>query len=135
MFSSIAFWTAEEERGQRGEGPSARFRFSERMTSNTMSLLEITGLTHAFGGQPLFQNAAFASTGGARRRGGPERSGKEHPAQAVYRPTGARRRRIVWQGGIRVGCLDQYAALNPEHTMGEVLDGGLPGPSTRWSGP
>ena len=25
-----------------------------------MSLLEITGLTHAFGGQPLFQNAAFA---------------------------------------------------------------------------
>ena len=31
--------------------------------------------------------------------------------------------RIVWQGGIRVGCLDQYAALNPEHTMGEVLHG------------
>ena len=59
MFRPSLFWTAEE-RGQRGEGPSARFRFSERMTSNTMSLLEITGLTHAFGGQPLFQNAAFA---------------------------------------------------------------------------
>ena len=31
-----------------------------------MSLLEITGLTHAFGGQPLFQNCRlWPSTGGS----------------------------------------------------------------------
>ena len=123
MFRPSLFWTAEE-RGQRGEGPSARFRFSERMTSNTMSLLEITGLTHAFGGQPLFQNAAFALHRGehvgvvGRHGAGKSTLLKLCTGQLV--PDGGR---IVWQGGIRVGCLDQYAALNPEHTMGEVLHG------------
>ena len=123
MFRPSLFWTAEE-RGQRGEGPSARFRFSERMTSNTMSLLEITGLTHAFGGQPLFQNAAFALHRGEHvgvvGRNGAGKSTLLKLCTGQLVPDGGR---IVWQGGIRVGCLDQYAALNPEHTMGEVLHG------------
>lgn len=123
MFRPSLFWTAEE-RGQRGEGPSARFRFSERMTSNTMSLLEITGLTHAFGGQPLFQNAAFALHRGEHvgvvGQNGAGKSTLLKLCTGQLVPDGGR---IVWQGGIRVGCLDQYAALNPEHTMGEVLHG------------
>ena len=123
MFRPSLFWTAEV-RGQRGEGPSARFRFSERMTSNTMSLLEITGLTHAFGGQPLFQNAAFALHRGEHvgvvGRNGAGKSTLLKLCTGQLVPDGGR---IVWQGGIRVGCLDQYAALNPEHTMGEVLHG------------
>ena len=110
MFRPSLFWTAEE-RGQRGEGPSARFRFSERMTSNTMSLLEITGLTHAFGGQPLFQNAAFALHRGEHvgvvGRNGAGKSTLLKLCTGQLVPDGGR---IVWQGGIRVGCLDQYAA-------------------------
>ena len=89
-----------------------------------MSLLEITGLTHAFGGQPLFQNAAFALHRGehvgvvGRNGAGKSTLLKLGTGQLV--PDGGG---IVWQGGIRVGCLDQYAALNPEHTRGEVLHG------------
>ena len=89
-----------------------------------MSLLEITGLTHAFGGQPLFQNAAFALHRGEHvgvvGRNGAGKSTLLKLCTGQLVPDGGR---IVWQGGIRVGCLDQYAALNPEHTMGEVLHG------------
>lgn len=81
-----------------------------------MSLLEITGLTHAFGGQPLFQNAAFALHRGEHvgvvGRNGAGKSTLLKLCTGQLVPDGGR---IVWQGGIRVGCLDQYAALNPEH--------------------
>ena len=91
-----------------------------------MSLLEITGLTHAFGGQPLFQNAAFALHRGEHvgvvGRNGAGKSTLLKLCTGQLVPDGGR---IVWQGGIRVGCLDQYAALNPEHTMGEVLHGAV----------
>ncbi|MFQ7857567.1 MAG: ATP-binding cassette domain-containing protein [Flavonifractor plautii] len=70
-----------------------------------MSLLEITGLTHAFGGQPLFQNAAFALHRGEHvgvvGRNGAGKSTLLKLCTGQLVPDGGR---IVWQGGIRVAA-------------------------------
>lgn len=87
-----------------------------------MSLLEITGLCHAFGDHVLFRNAAFALNKGEHVGVvGPNGAGKSTLIRICTGELVPDAGRVVWQPQVRVGCLDQHAAADPAVTMRDFL--------------
>ena len=83
-----------------------------------MSLLEITGLCHAFGDHVLFRNADFALNRGEHVGVvGPNGAGKSTLIRICTGELVPDAGRVVWQPQVRVGCLDQHAAAEPSMTM------------------
>lgn len=83
-----------------------------------MSLLEITGLCHAFGDHVLFRNAALALNKGEHVGVvGPNGAGKSTLIRICTGELVPDAGRVVWQPQVRVGCLDQHAAAEPSMTM------------------
>ena len=79
-----------------------------------MSLLEITGLRHAFGDNVLFQNADFALNRGEHVGVvGPNGAGKSTLIRICTGELVPDAGRVVWQPQVRVGYLDQQAAARP----------------------
>lgn len=87
-----------------------------------MSLLEITGLTHAFGDQTLYRNAELALNKGEHigivGQNGSGKSTLIRICTGQVIPDGGR---VSWQPGITYGYLDQYAQTDGEITMGDFL--------------
>lgn len=87
-----------------------------------MSLLEITGLRHAFGDNVLFQNADFALNRGEHVGVvGPNGAGKSTLIRICTGELVPDAGRVVWQPQVRVGYLDQQAAAEPSVTMRDFL--------------
>ena len=87
-----------------------------------MSLLEVTGLSHAFGDKVLYRGASFSLNRGEHMGvAGQNGAGKSTLFRLLTGEIVQDGGRIVWQRGIRLGCLDQYADL-PE---GETVEGYL----------
>lgn len=87
-----------------------------------MSLLEITGLCHAFGDHVLFRNAALALNKGEHVGVvGPNGAGKSTLIRICTGELVPDAGRVVWQPQVRVGCLDQHAAAEPSVTMRDFL--------------
>lgn len=87
-----------------------------------MSLLEITGLSHTYGDNRLYGNAGLTLNKGEHMGiVGPNGAGKSTLIRLCTQQVIPDEGRIVWQPGIRVGYLDQYAALDGTITMREFL--------------
>ena len=87
-----------------------------------MSLLEINGLTHAFGDNLLYKNAELTLNKGEHigivgRNG----SGKSTLIKICTGQVIPDAGRIVWQPRLSVGYLDQYAEMDHSLTMREFL--------------
>ncbi|HJD23366.1 MAG TPA: ATP-binding cassette domain-containing protein [Firmicutes bacterium] len=83
-----------------------------------MSLLEVTGLTHSFGGKALYKDAAFSLNRGEHMGVvGQNGAGKSTLLRLLVGELVQDEGRIAWQRGVRVGCLDQYAGLPAEQTI------------------
>lgn len=87
-----------------------------------MSLLQITGLTHRFGEHLLYKNAALSLHRGEHIGiTGPNGSGKSTLMRICTGQLLPDAGRILWQPGIRVGCLDQAASIDRQQTLFEYL--------------
>lgn len=87
-----------------------------------MSLLEINGLTHAFGDNLLYKNAGLTLNKGEHigivgRNGTGKSTLIKICTEQVIPDAG----RIVWQPNISVGYLDQYAEMDHSLTIKEFL--------------
>lgn len=87
-----------------------------------MSLLEINGLTHAFGDNLLYKNAELTLNKGEHigivGRNGTGKSTLIKICTGQVIPDAGR---IVWQPRLSVGYLDQYAEMDHSLTMREFL--------------
>lgn len=87
-----------------------------------MSLLEITDLTHSFAENRLFRNAAFTLHAGEHVGVvGPNGAGKSTLINICTGQMIPDSGRIIWQPGVKVGYLDQYARIDRDMTMEEFL--------------
>lgn len=95
-----------------------------RKEATTMSLLEITGLTHAYGDTMLYHNAQVSLNKGEHMGiVGQNGTGKSTLIQICTGQVIPDAGRIVWQPNCTVGYLDQYANLDPAATVRKVLQG------------
>lgn len=87
-----------------------------------MSLVEIEGLSHTYGDKVLYKNAAFQLYKGEHMgvvgQNGAGKSTLIGILAGEIIPDGGE---VRWQPGIRVGYLDQYAAVDPDNTILEYL--------------
>lgn len=87
-----------------------------------MSLLEIEGLTHAFGEKALYKNAAFCLYKGEHIGVvGQNGSGKSTLLKICTGQIVPDAGRVVWQPKVTFGCLDQYAKIEKGMTMRSFL--------------
>ena len=87
-----------------------------------MSLLEITGLSHGFGDNLLYRDAQLVLNKGEHMGiVGQNGTGKSTLIKICTEQVIPDAGRIVWQPGISVGCLDQYAEIEGDLTMKEFL--------------
>lgn len=87
-----------------------------------MSLLEITGLTHAYGDVRLYKDAELTLNKGEHigivgKNGAGKSTLIRICTQAVLPDAG----RVVWQPGITVGHLDQYAEISQRKSLEDFL--------------
>ena len=90
-------------------------------------VIEVKGLTKAYGDKLLFEDLSFnAAAGRDRRRDRPQRRRQDHPVQADHRPGTARRRRGRRSADtVHLGYVDQSRdALDPKHNVWEEISGG-----------
>lgn len=94
--------------------------FCKRM--RTMSLLEVTGLTHSFGEHLLYRDASVCLYKGEHMGlVGQNGSGKSTLIKTLIGSLTPDAGDIRWQPGIRVGHLDQYASLDPTLSVMDCL--------------
>lgn len=87
-----------------------------------MSLLDITGLTHSFGENVLYKKAEFSLNKGEHVGiVGQNGAGKSTFIKICTEQVLPDEGRVVWQPGLSVGYLDQYAELEPQMTMRTFL--------------
>ena len=84
---------------------------NERIVIN-MSLLEIEGLTHSFGDNLLYKNAAFSLNKGEHIGiVGQNGTGKSTLIKICTEQIIPDNGRIIWQSQVSIGYLDQYAEI------------------------
>ena len=77
-----------------------------------MSLLEIEGLTHSFGDNLLYKNAAFSLNKGEHIGiVGQNGTGKSTLIKICTEQIIPDNGRIIWQSQVSIGYLDQYAEI------------------------
>ncbi len=87
-----------------------------------MSLLEIRDLTHAYGDNLLYRNAALTLNKGEHMGVvGPNGAGKSTLLKICTGQTVPDAGQIIWQPKISLGCLDQYAEIDKSLTMEAFL--------------
>lgn len=87
-----------------------------------MSLLEIEGLTHSFGDNLLYKNAAFSLNKGEHIGiVGQNGTGKSTLIKICTEQIIPDNGRIIWQSPISIGYLDQYAEIEKSLTMRSFL--------------
>lgn len=87
-----------------------------------MSLLEVNGLSHAFGDKVLYQGASFALNAGEHMGVvGQNGAGKSTLIRILTGETIQDEGQVVWQSRLRIGHLDQYADVPGEETVEEYL--------------
>lgn len=87
-----------------------------------MSLVEIEGLSHTYGDKVLYRNAAFQLYKGEHMGVvGQNGAGKSTLIGILAGEIIPDEGSLRWQPGIRVGYLDQYAAVDPDSTIQEYL--------------
>ena len=87
-----------------------------------MSLLEIEGLTHSFGDNLLYKNAAFSLNKGEHIGiVGQNGTGKSTLIKICTEQIIPDNGRIIWQSQISIGYLDQYAEIEKSLTMRSFL--------------
>lgn len=87
-----------------------------------MSLLEVSGLSHSFGENTLYQNAGFALNKGEHIGiVGANGAGKSTLIKICTGQLLPDQGRVAWQPNITAGYLDQYAQIDPRLTMKEFL--------------
>lgn len=83
-----------------------------------MSLLEITGLSHAFGDNQLYKNAGLSLNKGEHMGiVGQNGAGKSTLIKLCTEQVIPDQGRIIWQPGATLGCLDQYARIDARTTV------------------
>lgn len=83
-----------------------------------MSLLEIEGLTHSFGENILYENAALTLNRGEHAGVvGKNGAGKSTLIKICTGRLPADSGHVVWAPGIKTGCLDQYAEIEKTMTV------------------
>lgn len=94
---------------------------NERIVIN-MSLLEIEGLTHSFGDNLLYKNAAFSLNKGEHIGiVGQNGTGKSTLIKICTEQIIPDNGRIIWQSQVSIGYLDQYAEIEKSLTMRSFL--------------
>ena len=87
-----------------------------------MSLLEIEGLTHSFGDNLLYKNAAFSLNKGEHIGiVGQNGTGKSTLIKICTEQIIPDNGRIIWQSQVSIGYLDQYAEIEKSLTMRSFL--------------
>ncbi|WP_077611034.1 ABC-F family ATP-binding cassette domain-containing protein [Clostridium sp. Marseille-P2415] len=87
-----------------------------------MSLLDITGLSHSFGEHSLYRNGELSLNKGEHMGiVGQNGTGKSTLIRICTEQVIPDEGRVLWQPGISVGYLDQYASTGPEMTVKEFL--------------
>lgn len=87
-----------------------------------MSLLEITGLTHSFGDNYLFKDAELALNKGEHIGVvGQNGVGKSTLIKICTEQVIPDAGRVVWQPKVTVGCLDQYAQIEKNMVIRDLL--------------
>ena len=87
-----------------------------------MSLLEIHGLTHAFGDNHLYKNAELTLNKGEHMGiVGQNGTGKSTLIKICTQQIMPDKGQIIWQTNIVTGYLDQYAEIDPDLTMRDFL--------------
>lgn len=94
---------------------------NERIVIN-MSLLEIEGLTHSFGDNLLYKNAAFSLNKGEHIGiVGQNGTGKSTLIKICTEQIIPDNGRIIWQSQVSIGYLDQYAEIEKSLAMRSFL--------------
>ncbi|RFZ79732.1 ABC transporter ATP-binding protein [Lacrimispora amygdalina] len=87
-----------------------------------MSLLEITGLSHSFGDNELFHETELILNKGEHIGiTGQNGTGKSTLIKICTEEIIPDKGRVVWQPGIKIGYLDQYASIDSSVTMKAFL--------------
>ena len=87
-----------------------------------MSLLEIEGLTHSFGDNLLYKNAAFSLNKGEHIGiVGQNGTGKSTLIKICTEQIIPDNGRIIWQSQVSIGYLDQYAEIEKSLAMRSFL--------------
>lgn len=87
-----------------------------------MSLLEITGLSHSYGDSRLYSDSALSLNHGEHMGiVGQNGTGKSTLIKICTEQVIPDSGRIIWQPGITIGYLDQYACTNHAMTMEQFL--------------
>ena len=88
-----------------------------------MGLLEINGLSHSFGDSILFNNASFTLDKGEHIGVvGANGVGKSTLIKIFTRQIIPDEGTVIWEKGIKIGYLDQYAEINGNLTIKEFLE-------------
>lgn len=88
----------------------------------TMSILEIEGLSHAFGDRVLYQNASFVLNKGEHVGVvGPNGCGKSTLLKIAAGTLLPDAGRVHWQPQVQIGVLDQHAVVKQSLTLGDFL--------------
>lgn len=87
-----------------------------------MSLLEIKELTHTYGDNRLYRNAEFTLNKGEHIGiVGPNGAGKSTLIKICMGEVVPDTGQVLWQSGVSVGCLDQYADIDQRLTLEDFL--------------
>lgn len=87
-----------------------------------MSLLEITGLSHSYGDSRLYSDSALSLNRGEHMGiVGQNGTGKSTLIKICTEQVIPDSGRVIWQPGITIGYLDQYACTNHAMTMEQFL--------------
>ncbi len=87
-----------------------------------MSILTVTNLNHSYGGREILQNVNFRLLKGEHvGLVGPNGEGKSSFMNIVTGRLEPDEGKIEWAKRVRIGYLDQHAALAPDKTVREIL--------------